>query len=431
VIAHERSAAGAEEAGVNTIGVAIVGAGLRGAWNLGLLLADRFRDLRLEVVGLCEVFGPRAAEAKRFLEDRYATAGHHVEIALHDDVRTCVADPRVDLVMVTTHSHQHREPVLHALEAGKRVYLDKPLAHDLADCDAILEAERRRASPLMLGFTRRYESAWRRARALVADGILGDVHMLLLRAVIPYHVYFHGWHRERRYSGDALNDKSSHHFDAMAWFADAPPDRVSGFGGRRVFLPDPEAPARCSACDRVCPYRTGPERRPGAGQDVLKTDTALSWLGGDDVLTQRDRCVFQPGADILDHAVVNLRFDNGVTGQLFYSLFGFDSDDQETLEVVGTHGRLRLVRHTGELELVSEHGASQERIDARDEHHDSIHFGADQRLAGELRPFTEGASPVVGCREGHLASATVFAALESIEADGQARAVARRDPHPG
>jgi predicted dehydrogenase len=411
---------------VRTIGVAIAGAGLRGVWNLGLLLADRFADLRLEVVALCEVFAPRAAEARRFLADRYAGAGHPVDLALHDDIRSCVADPRVELVMVTTHSHRHREPVLAALEAGKRVYLDKPLAHDLADCDAILAAEQRHASPLMLGFTRRYESAWRRASALLADGAVGDVHMLLLRAVIPYHVYFHGWHRERRYSGDALNDKSSHHFDAMAWLAGSPPARVSGFGGRRVFLPDAGAPVRCSTCDRVCPYRIGPERRPGERQDVLKTDAALSWLGGDDVLTQRDRCVFQPGADILDHAVVNVRFANDVKGQLFYSLFGFDSDDQETLEVVGTRGRLRLMRHTGEIELLSEHGASEELIDARDAHHDSIHFGADRRLVDELRAFAEGATPVVGCREGYRASAAVFAALESIEADGEARDV--REP---
>jgi hypothetical protein len=93
------------------------------------------------------------------------------------------------------------------------------------------------------------------------------------------------------------------------------------------------------------------------------------------------------------------------------------------LEIVGTRGRLRLVRHTGEIELLSEHGVGEQRIDARDEHHASIHFGADQRLVGELRAFAEGAPPVVGCREGHRASAAVFAALESIEADGQARDV--------
>jgi predicted dehydrogenase len=222
----------------------------------------------------------------------------------------------------------------------------------------------------------------------------------------------------RRYSGDALNDKSSHHFDAMAWFADADPVRVAGFGGRRVYLPQQDAPERCTECNRACPYRTGPRSTEGQRQDILRTDKALSWLGGDDVLTCRDLCVFQPGADILDHAVVNVRFGNGVVGQLFYSIFGFDSEDQETFEIVGEKGRIQVIRHTGELDVVSDYGQKRELIDARDSNHGSSHFGADARLVRELRRFTDGATPVVGCREGHIASATVFAALESIGRDG-------------
>ena len=410
-------------AAVRRIGVAIIGAGLRGVYNLGTLIAERQAELGLDVVALSEPFAARAREAKEYLEGCYRRAGAPRSIAVYEDLEPCLAHPEVELVLVTTQSHQHRDPAIAALGAGRRVYLDKPLAHDLADCRAIVGAEAHAASPLLLGFTRRYESAWRRARGIVADGAIGAVHMLLLRAVIPYHVYFHGWHRERRYSGDALNDKSSHHVDALSWFAGADPERVAAFGGRRVFVADANAPLRCSECERACPYRVGHDLREGGRQDVLRTDSQLSWLGGDDVLTQRDRCVFQPGADILDHAVLNLRFANGVVAQIFYSLFGFDTDDQETLEIVGTSGRLRLVRHTGRLEIARDHGRSEEVIDARDEHHAMVHFGADARLVIELRAFADGAAPVVGSREGFHASATVFAALDSIAADGAVKVV--------
>jgi predicted dehydrogenase len=212
----------------------------------------------------------------------------------------------------------------------------------------------------------------------------------------------------------------------MAWFVGADPVTVTGFGGRRVFLPDPDAPSRCRDCDRICPYRTGPGRKGKQAQDRLPLDKERSWLGEDDVRSCRDLCVFMPGADILDHAVVNLQFENGVLGQLFYSIFGFDSEDQETFEIVGQEGRIRLIRHSGELDVVSEYGERAERIDARDENHQTMHFGADIRLAKELRSFADGAPPVVGCRAGHIASATVFAALESIESDGSPVKVARR-----
>ena len=411
------------------IGVAVIGAGLRGVWNLAGLLAQDFEELRLEVVALCEVFAPRAAEARSFLEEQYRRSGHSPAITVYSDLDACLADPRVELVMVTTHSDQHREPAERALAAGKRVYLDKPLAHNLEDCNAILAAERQHGSPILLGFTRRYEAAWRKARELVEEGVIGEVQMLLLRAVIPYHVYFHGWHRERRFSGDALNDKSSHHVDAMGWFVGADPVRVSGFGGRRVYLADTDAPKCCRDCDRACPYRTGPQHKGRQAQDRLPPDKELSWLGGDDIRTGRDVCVFRPGADILDHAVVNLQFENGVVAQLFYSIFGFDSQDQETFEIVGEKGRIRLIRHSGELDIVSEYGEKSEVIDARDANHESMHFGADLRLLEELRRFGNGAPPVVGCRAGHIASATVFAALESIEVGGAPVEVAR--PSPG
>ena len=400
------------------IGVAVIGAGLRGVWNLSALLAQNFEELRLEVVALCEVFEPRATEARSFLEGQYRRAGHPAEITIYRDLDACLADPRVELVMITTHSDQHREPVQKALAAGKKIYLDKPLAQNLEDCNAILAAERKHGSPILLGFTRRYEAAWQRARELIDEGVIGKVQMVLLRAVIPYHVYFHGWHRERRFSGDALNDKSSHHVDAMSWFVGTDPVRVTGFGGRRVFLPDPDAPQRCRDCDRVCPYRTGPQQEGRPAQDRMPPSKELSWLGGDDTRTGRDLCVFRPGADILDHAVVNLKFENGVVGHLFYSIFGFDSEDQETFEIVGEKGRIRLIRHTGALDVVSGYGKESELLDARDAHHESAHFGADLRLVEELRRFTDGAAPVVGCREGHIASATVFAALESIERGG-------------
>jgi predicted dehydrogenase len=470
--------------------VAIVGAGLRGVWNLGAILARQLEQSGLEVVALCETFAPRARDAREFLIQQYRLAHHVADITLYEDLDECLADPRVDLVMITTPSHEHAVPVEKALGAGKRVYLDKPLAHDQESCDAILAAERSHGASIMLGFTRRYESSWLKAHEMVREGAIGAPHMLLLRAVIPYDVYFHGWHRQRRFSGDALNDKSSHHVDAMAWFAGSDPIAVSAFGGRRVYRTDVEAPARCSACDRECPYRISPRlggrsspdsllqlasedpasrRAPGLGSRVARLvggrlaklgsrklfssrqallslgsrlsrldskgvldlsrlvgpERMLSFLGGDDDVSVRDRCVFAPGADILDHAVVNLRFESGMVGQIFYSIFGFSADDQETLEIVGERGRLRLERHTGKLDLVAEYGRKRKTIDGRDACHNTMHFGADERLARMLRDFANGTPPVVGCKEGHVASSTVFAALRSIEEDGRAVPVSR------
>ena len=74
--------------------------------------------------------------------------------------------------------------------------------------------------------------------------------------------------------------------------------------------------------------------------------------------------IVRPFSTIDGTTTVSVRFANGVVGQLFYSIFGFDSEDQETLEVVGEEGRILVVRHTGELDVVSDYGRKRELIDA-------------------------------------------------------------------
>ena len=92
--------------------------------------------------------------------------------------------------------------------------------------------------------------------------------MMQIRTVVPYHVYFHTWHRRRAWSGGALNDKSSHHFDVFNWFARARADRTHGFGGRRVYVAEEDSPTRCRECERECPYRVTASRTSQSPDEV-------------------------------------------------------------------------------------------------------------------------------------------------------------------
>ena len=103
---------------------------------------------------------------------------------------------------------------------------------------------------------------------------------------------------------------------------------------------------------------------------------------------------------------------------VFYSIFGPHADDQETMELVGTTGRIRLVRHTGTLDVVRERGAEREALDLRDEGLGGSHFGADEELIRELRRFCDGAPPLVSARSGLEATRMVVAALRSMDQGG-------------
>ncbi len=270
----------------------------------------------------------------------------------------------------------------------------------------------------MMGFTRRYERPWIEAIGLAHDGRIGTPHMILLRSVIPYTRYLQLWHRNQAKSGGAINDKCSHHFDVLNWIAASRPVSVSAIGGRSgIFKPDPAAPERCGECDRECPYRrhhTLVDKFEGVGHVSNE-----SWTFANRIEDRNDNCVYLPGADIDDHAIVSVAFENGMTACLFFTIFGPWAQDQETLEIVGSSGRLRMERHSGSIDVISDHGHKTETIAFADPDRESTHFGADLELVRTMRGFAGGDAPPVGPGDGLNSLRMVHAALWSLRNGGQ------------
>ena len=183
------------------INVGIIGAGYRGVNTLAERIVEVSGETGLRVTALCDTRADRVVECQAHLGSLFAERGISVEIKGMSDPDELIQDPDVDLVMVTTPQSAHRVPVVGALESGKRVYCDKPIAHTLEDAVAIIEAERRTGNEIILGFTRRYEAPWRKAFDLVKEGVIGDLHMMQIRDIIPFHTYFHRWHRRKEWSG--------------------------------------------------------------------------------------------------------------------------------------------------------------------------------------------------------------------------------------
>lgn len=379
---------------------------------------------------VADVNDVRLTEAKGFLERKYREQGRELSISTYPSHLELIDDPRVELILITSHTANHIEAAIPALRSKKRVYLDKPIATRLEDSYRILEAEKQENNPLIMGFTRRYETPWRMVFDLVEGGRIGVPQMILLRSVIPYSRYLQRWHRIFELSGGALNDKASHHFDVFNWFTKSTPEIIQAMGGRSsVFAPDPTAPARCRDCDRDCPYRVLPSAsvsEPGVfytlEKEYNRDKTSLfmqpSWYDPESEADIADNCVYDPSVDIFDHAIVNVSYANGVKASLFLSIFGPVAEDQETLEVVGSSGRIRLVRNTGQIDLVNEFGAHHEMIDASDTNIDSSHNGADIALLKDIRGFCDGSMPVARSADGHLALRMVHAAQRSIENGG-------------
>jgi len=396
------------------VSVGIIGLGVRGLHCIARhMVSGPPSRTGFRVAALCDRNQQRMVEAQAAIQQEGADPPR-----LYDDGRELIDDPDVDLVVITSTTDTHRRFAVPALHAGKKVYCDKPLAQNAEDAAAIVEAEAESGNPLIMGFTRRYESAWLRAYDLLQEGAIGDLVMLQVRDVIPYHRYLTAWWRRRAWSGGALNDKGCHLFDVFNWFSGSRAVQVHGFGGRSMIEPDPDAPPRCRLCHRDCPYR---RREPESGAPAaldLMAHFGPSWLAEEEERHMDDVCVYAPGSDLYHNASIHVAYANGVIASYFYTIFGPPAEDQETLELVGTRGRLILTRQTGEVDVVTDHGETHQVLDCRDEHFEDSHFGADVALVEELRRFARGAEPRVSARAGLEATRMVMAALRSMDAGG-------------
>jgi len=101
------------------------------------------------------------------------------------DYRELLADPGIDAVSICTMWDQHTEPAIAALEAGKHVFLEKPIASTVADARKIMAAARTSQGILFIGHIVRFNPRYRMAREAVAAGRIGKIVALSSRRNIP------------------------------------------------------------------------------------------------------------------------------------------------------------------------------------------------------------------------------------------------------
>ena len=405
----------------DTIRVGIIGTGGRGITCIGRQIAEQAGELDMSMTAFCNRTESRMQVALDDVNAIGKDAGNGpFAPTFYKNALDLINDDDVNTVVITTPTAAHLEAAIPALASGKKVYLDKPIAHTLEDSVAIREAEHRSGNEMIMGFTRRYETPWLTLYEMLQSGVIGDLKMILIRSVIPYPHYFQSWHRSRAISGGALNDKGSHYTDVFNWFAGGGRCvQANAFGGRNVFHVRKDTAEFCSVCDdRECPYRAS--EPVTTTQDLTRGAVDQTFLNATDPMERKDNCVYKEGADIFDHASIHYQYDNGIVASIFYAVYGPRAEDEETFEIVGTKGRMILTRLRGEIDLVTDYGEHRhEIIPCKDEAFETSHFGADRKLVQQIASFARGGKSVVNGGYGMEATRMVLAAMQSIDEGGK------------
>jgi predicted dehydrogenase len=127
----------------------------------------------------------------------------------------------VDAVVVTTANDLHASLTIQALEAGKHVLVQKPMALSLAEADDMIAAADRSGKQLMVSFFEFFHPAFKRAKELVDQGLIGDV--FLFKAIMAWSSGLNNWRFDRAISGGGiLMDGHSHHVAYFNWLLNQP-----------------------------------------------------------------------------------------------------------------------------------------------------------------------------------------------------------------
>ena len=149
------------------------------------------------------------------------------------DNREIIARPEVSAVIVSTSEGEHLEPVLHAIELGKPVLVEKPIALNVADADRIIAAAAKAGVEVRVGYSRRYRDRYLLAKEQVVQGRIGKI---IGAAARVYNSRSQALAMLKRNPGATpVVDALTYYVDLMNWFLDgAAPVEVFARGQKGV-----------------------------------------------------------------------------------------------------------------------------------------------------------------------------------------------------
>lgn len=184
------------------------------------------------------IYDPHAASVAT-ARDEY---GKHSddELVVYDTLETACNAPEADALMICTPNYTHIDVFDVAVQSGKPIFLEKPMATTLGDAKRIVEVSRTYPSFIQVGLQYRYKAPYVEARHEALErGTLGTVRMLSMSEYRPPFLDKVGqWNKFNAKSGGTLVEKCCHYFDLLASFAGGRPQRVYASSGQAVNFTD-------------------------------------------------------------------------------------------------------------------------------------------------------------------------------------------------
>jgi inositol 2-dehydrogenase len=321
--------------------------GLIGCGRMGKVFADTlaFNVNEADLVAVADTVPETARD----------TAARFGAKSWYSDYRALLDQKDIEAVVIASSTHTHVDVVKDAAAAGKQIFCEKPLAMTLKGCDKSIAAANAAGVRLMVGFMRRYDPSYLKAKKMIDEGVIGIPVMFKAVGRDPKRTSLEFARREN--SGGLILDMGIHDFDLARWLMGSEVDRTSSEGGCLVF----------------------PELK---------------------------------GVGDIDNAVINLKFTNESVGNVDVSrnaVYGYDI----RTEVLGSKGGVVISRERQtDILVLTENGVTHDTVPYFMERFSDAY-------AAEIRDFigciVEGREPGVTGLDARAATAIGMAATLSLD----------------
>lgn len=325
---------------------------------------------------------------------------HGESIFTAKDYRRLLDRKDIDAIAVTTPDFCHEEHAVAALQAGKHVFCEKPMAITTEGCDHILKAWKSSGKHLMVGFCMRYMNIFLTMKEIVDAGTIGEIKAVWVRHFVGTggQWYFHDWHANRKKSTGLLLQKASHDIDMIHWISGQFTQKVAAFGSRDFYGGN-------KPNDRECP--TCPEK---------ETCTEYQeW-------PYHQFCCFRKEVDVEDNSMVMMELGNGI--KAVYTQCHFTPDYFRNYTFIGTEGRIENLDDNSKV-ILKTRSQTKKWKNLADRTYDvktvsGGHSGSDPLICDDfVDMILTGKEPVANAVAGRMSVAVGCAATKSLRSGGK------------
>ena len=241
----------------------------------------------------------------------YAEKNNFFPSQEYSSLNEMLSNEKLDLLMIGSPNHLHLDHIKIGLNAGIKIFAEKPIVIDEAQSFELARLLGEFGQDqVLVGLVLRYSQHARSVRELINKNVLGNIISIeASEHIMPWHggFFMRNWRRKEKFSGGFMLEKCCHDIDFYNMIVGCRVKRVASFGGRSSFIP---------------------ENKPEKNLEEFTKYNLSGW--------EAKESVFDSDADIVDHQVAIIEYENGAT--LAFHTNMRVPDEFRRFAVIGTNG---------------------------------------------------------------------------------------------